>query len=59
MAEGTEIKKPKNVLKYYVHPRTNDTQAVGSQSKVGKILKKAKNWNEISEEKYKNLRRIE
>ena len=56
-----EVKKakPKNVVKYYFHARTRDTQAVGSISKLGKILKKAGNWEEISKEKYKELRGIE
>lgn len=58
--EEKVLKKPKekNVLKYYLHARTQDTQAVGSASKLGKILKKAKNWKEISEAEYKELRGI-
>ena len=59
--EEKDLKKPraKNVVKYYFHERTRDTQAVGSISKLGKILAKAKNWKEISETEYKQLRGIE
>ena len=58
--EEKDLKKPKvkNVVKYYFHERTRDTPAVGSISKIGLILKKAKNWKEISEEEYKKLRGI-
>ena len=58
-AEVKKVTKAKNVLKYYYHERTKDTQAVGSQSKIGKLLAKAVNWEEISETEYKELRGIE